>query len=107
MSGLNRITGVALSGGMYVFGAAYLVSPLLGWHLDSATLAAAFGSLPGLVKGGLKFAVAMPFTYHCFNGLRHLAWDFAVGFRNASVVATGWTVVGVSVVSALGLAALL
>ena len=105
MSGLNRITGVALSGGFYVFGLAYLATPLLGWHLDSATLAAAFGSLPVLVKAAAKFVVAMPFTYHSFNGLRHLMWDFGVGFKNASVVRTGWTVVGVSVVSALGLAA--
>ncbi|KAG0646532.1 Succinate dehydrogenase cytochrome B [Hyphodiscus hymeniophilus] len=104
MSGLNRVTGVTLSGGMYIFGAAYLVSPLFGWHMDSATMAAAFGSLPALVKGGLKFVVAMPFTYHSFNGLRHLAWDFAIGFKNINVVKTGWTVVGVSIASALGLA---
>jgi len=105
MSGLNRITGVALSGGLYVFGAAYLVSPLFGWHLDSATMASAFGSLPGIAKGLIKFTVAMPFTYHSFNGIRHLMWDFGLNFKNKSVVATGWTVVGVSVVSALGLAA--
>src|SRR6266516_7958120 len=30
-SALNRITGAVLSGGLYVFAAAYLVSPLLGW----------------------------------------------------------------------------
>jgi succinate dehydrogenase (ubiquinone) cytochrome b560 subunit len=107
MSGLNRITGVALSGGLYVFGAAYLVSPLFGWHIDSASMAAAFGGLPLLVKAAAKFTVAMPFTYHCFNGLRHLAWDFTLNFKNKSVIATGWTVVGVSVVSALGLVAFL
>jgi hypothetical protein len=35
LSGLNRITGCVVSGGFYLFGAAYLVSPLFGWHLDS------------------------------------------------------------------------
>jgi hypothetical protein len=50
MSSLHRITGATLSGAMYVFGAAYLVSPVFGWHLDSATMAAAFGSLPVAAK---------------------------------------------------------
>jgi succinate dehydrogenase (ubiquinone) cytochrome b560 subunit len=106
LSGLNSITGCVLSGGFYVFGAAYLVSPLFGWHLDSASMAAAFGSLPLLVKGGLKFIVAMPFTFHSFNGIRHLVWDLALNFKNKSVIATGWTVVGLSTVSALALATL-
>lgn len=68
---------------MYVFGAAYLVSPLFGWHLDVATMAAAFGSLPIAAKFGIKTAIALPFTYHSFNGLRHLAWD--AGFCTNSI----------------------
>jgi succinate dehydrogenase (ubiquinone) cytochrome b560 subunit len=105
-SGLNRITGSVLSGGFYVFGAAYLVSPLFGWHLDSASMVAAFGSLPVAAKVAAKFAVAMPFTFHSFNGLRHLSWDLGKAFNNKTVIKTGWIVTGVSFVSALWLAVL-
>ncbi|KAI4118284.1 MAG: hypothetical protein LQ345_001628 [Seirophora villosa] len=104
LSALNRITGSVLSGGFYVFGFAYLVSPLLGWHIESAALAQSFAELPTLVKGGLKFLVALPFTFHSFNGVRHLIWDSGREFANKSVVRTGWVVMGLTVVSSLGLA---
>jgi hypothetical protein len=53
MNSMNRITGTVLSGGIaqsvdtlttgtYLFGTAYLVSPLLGWHLDVPTMTARF-----------------------------------------------------------------
>jgi len=100
----HRLTGSILSGGFYVFGAAYLVSPLFGWHLDSASLAAAIGSLPVLEKVGLKGLVAFPFTFHSFNGIRHLVWDLGKEFSNKAVIRSGWTVVGISAVSALYLA---
>jgi succinate dehydrogenase (ubiquinone) cytochrome b560 subunit len=100
-SALNRVTGAVLSGGFYVFGAAYLVSPLFGWHLDSATLVAAFGGLPVALKLAAKFAVALPFTFHSFNGLRHLSWDLGKIFSNKAVIQTGWIMIGVSTASAL------
>lgn len=101
---LNRITGAFLSGGFYIFGAAYLVSPLMGWHMDSATMAAAFGALPWLAKFSLKSLVALPFTFHSINGVRHLTWDMGKQLINAQVNRTGWIVVGSSIASALGLA---
>lgn len=103
-SGLNRVTGAILSGGFYVFGAAYLVGPVLGWHLDSASMAAAFGSLPVAVKVATKFAVAMPFTFHSFNGIRHLAWDLGKTLQNKTVTTTAYVLIGVSTASALWLA---
>lgn len=103
-SATNRITGVALSGGLYLFATAYLASPLFGWHLESASLAAAFGSLPLLAKVACKGTVAFPFVYHSLNGLRHLMWDAGRGFTNQQVIKTGWTVVGLSAASALLLA---
>jgi succinate dehydrogenase (ubiquinone) cytochrome b560 subunit len=107
MSSLNRITGGILSGGFYVFGFTYLVSPLFGWHIDSASMAAAFASWPVVAKVATKFVVAMPFTYHCFNGVRHLVWDMAKQFTNRQVIRTGLVVTGISVASALGLAVLI
>ena len=104
MSGFNRITGSILSGAFYVFGFGYLVAPLFGWHIESPALAAAVGSLPIVAKVALKFGVAFPFTFHSFNGLRHLVWDSGRGFANQTVIRSGWFVVGLSTVSAAVLA---
>lgn len=103
-SSLNRITGVALSGALYVFGVAYLAAPVLGWQITSAGLAAGFAKWPLVAKIGAKMFAALPFTYHSFNGLRHLVWDMGSQLTNQQVIRTGWTVVGLSIVSALGLA---
>ncbi|OJJ48443.1 hypothetical protein ASPZODRAFT_130469 [Penicilliopsis zonata CBS 506.65] len=104
LSSLNRITGFALSGSLYLFASAYLVAPLFGWHLESASLAAAFGALPLIAKVLIKSTVALPFTFHSLNGIRHLMWDLGRGLTNQQVIKTGWTVVGLSVVSALAIA---
>lgn len=69
-------------------------------------MAAAFGAWPLVAKVAAKFAIAFPFTFHSFNGLRHLTWDTGRAMANKTVIQTGWTVVGVSVVSALYLAAM-
>lgn len=89
---------------MYLFGIAYLVSPTLGWHLDTHSVAAAFAAFPALVQLGLKLFYALPFTFHSLNGLRHLMWDTGSGITNKQVIVTGWTVIGASVLAALGLA---
>lgn len=103
-SALNRISGSILSGGFYLFFAAYAVAPLLGWHLESVSLAAAFGALPLAAKLGLKFTAALPFTFHSLNGVRHLVWDMGKQIRNQQVARSGWLVVGLSLVGAAGLA---
>lgn len=93
-----------LSGGLYIYAAAYLVAPVFGWHLESAAIAAAFGAWPVAAKVATKFAIAMPFTFHSINGLRHLTWDTGRSFSKQAVIRTGWTVVGVSTASAVALA---
>lgn len=104
LSAFNRITGAALSGPLYLFSMAYLAAPMLGWHLDSASLVTAFATLPIVAKILLKATVAFPFAFHSFNGVRHLVWDLGRGFTNQQVIKSAWTVVGLSVVSALYLA---
>lgn len=104
---MTRITGVAMSGTLYLFAPAYLMAPLFGWHLDSATIAAAFGAWPVVAKVAAKFVFALPFTFHSFQGLRHLVWDMGKEFANKSVIRSGWTVVGLTVASSLGLALLI
>jgi succinate dehydrogenase (ubiquinone) cytochrome b560 subunit len=69
-------------------------------------MAAAFAAWPVAAKVAAKFAVAWPFTFHCFNGLRHLVWDMGKSFTNKAVIKTGWTIVGLSAASALALATL-
>ncbi|KAL2824038.1 hypothetical protein BDW59DRAFT_162809 [Aspergillus cavernicola] len=105
-SAAHRLTGIMLSGPLYLFATAYLAAPLLGWHLESASLAAAFGALPVIAKVGIKGFFALPFTYHCLNGLRHLTWDTGRAITNKQVIQTGWTVVGLSTAAALFLALL-
>jgi succinate dehydrogenase (ubiquinone) cytochrome b560 subunit len=104
LSILTRITGATISGAFYLFGMAYLIAPITGWHLESASLAAAFATWPVALKIATKFTVAMPFTFHCFNGVRHLIWDTGRQITNKAVIRTGWTVVGISTASAIYLA---
>ncbi|CZT05915.1 probable succinate dehydrogenase cytochrome b subunit [Rhynchosporium agropyri] len=104
LSSLNRVTGLTLSVPFYLFGMAYLASPLTGMHLDSATLAASFGALPVAAKFGFKFLAALPFTFHSWNGLRHLAWDTGRTFKNETVIKTAWACVAATFVSAAYLA---
>ena len=67
-------------------------------------MAAGFASWPVAAKVLTKFAVAFPFTFHSFNGIRHLMWDLTMQFKNQQVIRTGWTVVGISTATALWLA---
>lgn len=89
---------------MYLFGLAYLVAPLTGWHLESATLAAGFAAWPVVLKVATKFLISLNFTFHSFNGVRHLVWDTGRDFANKAVIRSGWGCVAVSVVTALYLA---
>lgn len=100
----NRITGLVLAGPLYLYSIAYLAGPTLGWHLESASIAAAFAAWPVAAKVLTKALIAWPFTFHSLNGIRHLVWDFGLGFGKSQVARTGWTVVGISAVTALWLA---
>ncbi|KAI1414463.1 succinate dehydrogenase cytochrome b560 subunit [Hypoxylon sp. FL1857] len=98
----TRITGQAMSTSFYAFSLAYLVAPLTGWHVESATLADAAASLPPVLKTGLKLVVAWPFFFHFSNGIRHLVWDFAIGFKKHTIQQTSYVVLGASIVGTLG-----
>ncbi|KAF2405198.1 cytochrome b556 subunit of succinate dehydrogenase [Trichodelitschia bisporula] len=104
LSALNRITGVALSGSLYLFSAAYLASPLFGWHLESSAIAASFAAWPIVAKVLTKSALAFPFVFHTVNSLRHLTWDMAKQITNKQVQQTGWAAVGATAILTLYLA---
>jgi succinate dehydrogenase (ubiquinone) cytochrome b560 subunit len=99
----QRFTGAGFAGALYVFSAAYLVAPLTGWHLESASLATAFAGLPVALKGGVKFFLAWPFVFHLFNGVRHLLWDVGFGFSRKDIKQQGWIFWTTSLLGALGL----
>ncbi|OTB01731.1 hypothetical protein M426DRAFT_323228 [Hypoxylon sp. CI-4A] len=98
----TRITGQALSTSLYAFSLAYLVAPLTGWHIESATVASAAAALPPVVSTLLKTVAAWPFFFHATNGVRHLVWDFALGFKKHTINQTSYVVLGTSVVATLG-----
>ena len=85
-SAWTRITGVTLSGASYLYFMSYLVAPLAGLHLESASLASAFAAMPFIVKGGIKFLLGFPFTYHFINGIRHFAYDLRMGYSKTAIV---------------------
>ncbi|OBT84445.1 hypothetical protein VE02_06444 [Pseudogymnoascus sp. 03VT05] len=97
----NRITGVVLSGTFYLFGIGYLAAPVLGLNLGSASLAAGFAAWPIVAQVATKLFFSVPFTFHFFNGVRHLVWDTGRQFTNKAVIKTGWTVVGLTAASSL------
>jgi succinate dehydrogenase / fumarate reductase cytochrome b subunit len=70
LSGLHRITGIALS-----FGSLLLV----GWIMSAAHSAEAFASmshfLGGFIGQFLLFGWSFSLIYHSVNGVRHLIWD--------------------------------
>ncbi|KAI9672599.1 MAG: hypothetical protein M1831_000034 [Alyxoria varia] len=104
LSAMNRVTGLALSGPLYIFGSLYLLSPLLGLKITSVGMAAGFAKWPVIVKFGAKALAAFPFVFHSLNGVRHLVWDMGWALNLQSVWRSGWTVVGLTGVMCLGLA---
>ena len=59
-------------------------------------MVATVAAWPAAAKAGLKAFFAFPFFFHGLNGVRHLAWDMGVGFKNQTVIRTGWGVVGMT-----------
>src|SRR5215213_9810890 len=87
LSILHRFTGVALGAGLVLL-AWWLVAAASG--PEAYALARHFtGSIPGrLLLLGFTFAL----FYHLCNGIRHLAWDFGLGFDLRTAQASGWIV---------------
>ena len=104
---MQRYTGMAYAGALYAGSLTYLAAPLLGWHVESASLVAFAAGLPVAAKVGIKTLAAFPFLFHAFNGMRHLVWDTAVkGFTKADISKTTNAIWVASVVGSLGLALL-
>ncbi len=87
LSGMHRISGLALSAGSLLL-VAWLVAAARG--PDAYAMAIRyFSSVP--VRLVLVVAL-LAFWYHLFNGLRHMAWDAGLGFGKAATRMSGLTV---------------
>ncbi|XP_072296715.1 succinate dehydrogenase cytochrome b560 subunit, mitochondrial [Eucyclogobius newberryi] len=104
MSVTHRGTGVGLSGAISAFALAALVLPgTYPYYLDLIHSLWVGPALIGLAKIGIAF----PASFHTYNGVRHLWWDIGKGFRIPEVYRTGYTVIGLSVLTSFAVAFLL
>ncbi|KAL0579841.1 cytochrome b subunit of succinate dehydrogenase, Sdh3p [Marasmius crinis-equi] len=87
----NRVTGGALSALLYGFSLAYLVAP---GTFDSASIIGFVSGLPEGLKYAGKALLALPFTFHAFNGVRHLLWDTGKFMTVKGAYSTGYAVLG-------------
>ena len=49
----------------------------------------------------LTLGLIFSLVYHCFNGIRHLVWDYGYGFELTSVYVSGGIVVLLSIIVTL------
>ncbi|KAF1819121.1 uncharacterized protein K489DRAFT_298917, partial [Dissoconium aciculare CBS 342.82] len=96
----TRIKGLIMSGGLYTFDAAHVVSPYFGCYMSAEALAASFSTWPVALKFAVKALVAWSFTFDGSNGSRHLSRDAAM-ITTSQVMRTGWEVVALSLTAAL------
>ncbi|VEU24061.1 DEKNAAC105168 [Brettanomyces naardenensis] len=98
LSGLHRITGVALAGGFYAITVAFAAGSILGHPIDPATLVDLASGLPAFVDYSLKAIVAFPFVFHSVNGIRHLIWDAGSQLTIKDVYTTGYVALALTAV---------
>ncbi|KIY72131.1 cytochrome b560 subunit of succinate dehydrogenase [Cylindrobasidium torrendii FP15055 ss-10] len=98
----NRATGVGLSVLFYGFSLAYLVAPST---FSSENVVSTVKSLPSSVKIAGKAILAGPFTFHSFNGVRHLLWDLGYFITVKGCYQSGYAVLGLTALGTAGLVA--
>ncbi|CAE6437175.1 unnamed protein product [Rhizoctonia solani] len=94
----NRATGA-----LYVFALAYLAGPVVGIPVDTVHIVDLVTALPDWFKYTVKGALGMSFSYHSWNGIRHLLWDAGRLMTNTAVKRSGYAVIGLSLVTTVGL----
>lgn len=84
----HRVTGVAA--GVYLF--AFSTYALCPYDIVQVTDFIKGLELSPLTGIAIKTVLALPFSYHTANGIRHLIWDFGKFLTNDGVVKSGYTV---------------
>jgi succinate dehydrogenase (ubiquinone) cytochrome b560 subunit len=100
---IMRNSAMIITAPVYIFGAAYLISPLMGWHLDTTSLVEWFGGLPAGARLSIKGFFAFPFVFHVVHGMKHLIWDTGSMFTNRQIRISGWLGLGISAMGTVGL----
>jgi len=85
LSILNRVTGLALTAGFFLF-VYWLVAAASGE--EAYATAQRFFAHP-IIKLAL-YVFSFAFFYHLMNGVRHLVWDTGRGLERASARTSGW-----------------
>lgn len=85
----HRVTGAGLATLVYAWAITASVSPS---GLTQSAVNFIDSSVPEAVFVAGKAVLAAPFSYHLFNGLRHLVWDAGRALTLRGVYATGWAV---------------
>ncbi|KAK6641303.1 hypothetical protein RUM44_013012 [Polyplax serrata] len=90
----HRFTGIALSGYAAAFAATSLLSnkPMLDIINNISQCYPNFFMV-------FKFGLIFPFTYHFFNGIRHLMWDSGKNLSNKGVYASGYAMLAAAGIS--------
>lgn len=98
LSILHRMTGVGLT---------LLMMLIVAWVVSLAMGEAAYGEFISLMQHPVAqvmlFGLTFAFFYHLCAGIRHLLWDAGYFLSIESVKSTGNIVVGVSVLTTLGI----
>lgn len=103
MSVCHRGSGIAMSGGVSLFGLSALLLP--GNFESYLMLVKSLCLGPALIHAA-KFVLVFPLMYHSLNGVRHLMWDLGKGLSMSQVQLSGVTVLVLAVLSSVGLAAI-
>ncbi len=93
LSIINRISGVVLS-----IAAVGLVAWLIAAAEGPQVYSAAQRALTSVAGRIVLFGITFAFFLHLCGGIRHLVWDAGYGFELQTIYASGWTVVGASLV---------
>ena len=96
LSIMHRMTGLALAAGTLM---------LVWWLFAAGAGAGAYAAFQDFAGSVLGRLLLMGWTfslfYHLCNGIRHLFWDAGRGFELPAAYASGWFVVGASVLLTL------
>ncbi|KAK4473967.1 hypothetical protein MN116_003287 [Schistosoma mekongi] len=92
---LHRATGIAMA---IVWSSVGIGAFFFTGHYDSILDYVKNMHLGDAVITACKFVLCYPLVYHYLNGMRHLAWDYAIGFPIKTCNKTGFIALGSSLV---------
>ena len=93
---LNRATGVALSVGALM---------LVCWLVAAASGPARFAQIQAFLISPIGLIMLLGWTaslfYHLYAGIRHLAWDWGIGFAKPGLNSISWGILAATLGSTL------